>query len=164
MKRLIILFGTFGFALQARAVCPVCTIAVAGGVGLAREFGLDDALVGVWIGGFTMSLSLWFYDWLLKKGKKFWGMKAVSIVAMYAMAILPLFFMKDVWHPLNTLWGINKLLLGTVIGSVFFYLSPWLNQKIKDTNGGKQYFPFQKVVVPVCVLLILTAVFYFITK
>jgi hypothetical protein len=31
-------------------VCPVCTIAVAGGVGLCRYLGIDDLISGSWIG------------------------------------------------------------------------------------------------------------------
>lgn len=164
MKKLLILFGAFGFALQARAVCPVCTIAVAGGVGLARKFGWDDAVLGVWIGGLTMSMSLWFYEWLVKKGKSFWGAKIVSIVAVYAITIMPLFFMKNVWHPENVLWGVNKLLLGTVLGSAFFYISPWVNGQLKKINGAKQFFPFQKVVVSLLILLILSSIFYYLSK
>jgi hypothetical protein len=41
-------------------VCPVCTIAVAGGVGLCRYLGIDDLISGAWIG--ALLFSLFFVD------------------------------------------------------------------------------------------------------
>jgi len=43
----------------ALAVCPVCSIAVAGGVGLSRWLGIDDTISGIWIGGLIISLAIW---------------------------------------------------------------------------------------------------------
>ena len=34
----------------AHAVCPVCTVAVGAGLGLAEWLGIDDSISGLWIG------------------------------------------------------------------------------------------------------------------
>ena len=64
---------------------------------------------------------------------------------------------------MNEIWGIDKLLLGIIFGSVFFLLAVFANDFLKKKNGGKVFFPFQKVVVPIVMLGILSGVFYFLT-
>ena len=44
------------FAKKALAVCPICTVAVATGIGFSRWLGIDDTITGLWIGGLTVSL------------------------------------------------------------------------------------------------------------
>ena len=51
----------------AEAVCPLCTIAVAGGVGFSRWIGIDDTISGLWIGALTLSMALWNINWFDKK-------------------------------------------------------------------------------------------------
>ena len=67
-------------------------------------------------------------------------------------------------HKLNTLWGIDKLAIGIIIGSIGFFGIQMVYNKMKETNGGHPYFPFQKVAMPVGLLSLLSIVFYFITK
>jgi hypothetical protein len=57
----------FAAARPAAAVCPVCTVAVGAGLGLAQWLGIDDVLSGVWIGGLIVSLAFWNDAWLVKK-------------------------------------------------------------------------------------------------
>ena len=64
----------------------------------------------------------------------------------------------------NTLWGIDKFLLGTIVGTIAFYLGARWYVKIKRDNGGHAKFAFQKVVVPLFFLLIATLIFWLITK
>lgn len=101
-------------APTALAVCPVCTIAVAGGVGLSRYLGIDDTIAGVWIGGLTVSMIMWTIDWL--KAKK-WNFKfyiPVTYLAYFAMIVVPLVWSDIIGHPLNKIWGVDKLLLGII--------------------------------------------------
>ena len=44
------------FAKKALAVCPICTVAAATGIGFSRWLGIDDTITGLWIGGLTVSL------------------------------------------------------------------------------------------------------------
>ncbi len=154
----------FLWTSSAQAVCPVCTIAVGAGVGFSRYLGIDDTISGLWIGGLTVSMIIWTINWLDKKNIHFKGRKILTTVGYYALIVVPLYFMKNIWHPLNTLWGINKLLLGIILGGIFFFGGVKYYDYLKEKNGGKAYFPFQKVVMPVSSLLILSLIFYFLTK
>jgi len=167
MKKLyslvIVIFAIF-MAIPAKAVCPVCIVAVGAGVGLSRWLGIDDAITGLWIGGLTLSVSMWTLNWLDKKNYNFFGKRTIVYVGYYALVVIPLYWKELVGHPFNKLWGIDKLVLGIAIGSAGFWAGERLNSYLKKRNGGKVYFPFQKVIIPVSILLILSAIFYFITK
>jgi hypothetical protein len=152
------------FPARAFAICPVCTIAVGAGVGLTRYFGVDDTITGVWIGGLTVSMIMWTINWLNGKNIKFIGRKIITTVAYYALIVLPLFYTGIMGHPLNKMWGIDKLLVGIILGSVFFFIFGEWYQVLKRKNGGKAHFPFQKVAMPVLPLVILSIIFYFITR
>lgn len=151
------------FAKTASAICPVCTVAVGAGVGLAKYLGIDDAITGLWIGALIVSLSMWTINWLTKKFKKTKLLSIITYIGYYIIIVVPLFFMKSVFHPFNNLWGINKLILGIIIGSIIFYIDAKLYEYMKKKNG-KAHFAFEKVVIPISSLLILSFVFYFITK
>jgi hypothetical protein len=58
----------------------------------------------------------------------------------------------------------DKLLLGIVVGSVAFWFGAEWYFHLKEKNGGRAYFPFQKVVMPVSPLIIMSIAFYFLTK
>jgi hypothetical protein len=63
----------------------------------------------------------------------------------------------------NTFWEVDKILLGTVIGSIVFLLGIGAD-KLQRKHYKKIFFPFQKVVFPILALLITSAVFYFIIR
>ncbi len=65
---------------------------------------------------------------------------------------------------LDKLWGVDKLLLGIIVGSVFFFIGGLGYVWLKKHNNDRAYFPFQKVVMPVAPLIILSIIFYFITR
>lgn len=156
--------SSFLFAFSAQAICPVCTFAVGAGVGFSRYLGIDDTISGVWIGGLTVSMIMWTINWLNKKNIRFQGMEIFTSLAYFGLIIIPLYFMKDIWHPLNTLWGINKLLLGIILGGICFFAGARWYDYLKNKNGDKAYFPFQKVAMPVGMLLIFSLIFYFLTR
>jgi len=147
---------------QAQAVCPVCTIAVGAGVGLCRWLGIDDVLSGIWVGGLIISMIGWLLNWLESKQIRFKLRWLAASLFFYSIIILPLFWKGIVGHPLNTFWGIDKLVLGIIFGSFAFLLSIWLNSFLKSKNQGKVFFPFQKVVLPLLFLVITTIIFHYI--
>ncbi len=147
---------------QAKAFCPVCTIAVGAGVGLCRWLGVDDVLSGIWIGGLIVSMIGWSLNWLNKKQIRFKLHWLTVSGIFYLIVILPLYFTGIMGHPLNKFWGIDKLWLGIVFGSIAFLLSFWLNSFLKKINQGKVFFLFQKVVLPILFLVITTLIFHYI--
>lgn len=65
--------------------------------------------------------------------------------------------------PLNTLWGVDKIFLGIVAGSVAFMIGIWADKyqrKVKE----KIFFPFQKVIFPVVALMTASLIFFFLLK
>lgn len=151
-------------AFKASAICPICTVAVGAGVGLSRWLGIDDTITGVWVGALTVSMSMWTVDWLAKKKKMFKGGALVILLAYYLLIVVPLYFTGIMGHPFNRLWGMDKLLLGILGGSIIFYLGTVAYEWLKKKNNGRAHFPFEKVVFPVVSVLIISLVFYFITK
>jgi hypothetical protein len=159
----------FILAFPAHAVCPVCTIAVGAGVGIAEEFGVDDIIIGLWVGGLTVSFIFWTLDWLRKKKFTSLWVEPLTIFFYFLAVILPLFFMKTRGYPiigkeLNKFWGIDKMLLGIMIGSVLFFSGARLYENLKKRNSGRAHFPYQKVVMPIAPLIIASIIFYFLTK
>lgn len=139
-------------------------MAVGAGLGLSRWLGIDDTVAGLWVGGLTVSLIAWTIDWLNRKNIRFKGRKILTVVFYYGLIVVPLFWMGIIGHPFNKMWGIDKLLLGIIIGSIFFLAAGLWYQFLKKKNGGRAYFPLQKVAMPVGALIILSLVFYFLTK
>ena len=166
-KRKILFFLTvFSFLItsSAKAICPICTVAVGAGVGLSRWLGIDDTITGLWIGGLTVSMIMWTIDWLGRKNVYFKKRKTIIAVVYYLLIVAPLYWMDIIGHPFNKIWGIDKLFLGIVFGSIVFWSGANWYFYLKVKNNGHAYFPFQKVVMPVSPLIILSFIFYFLTK
>ena len=163
-KSALTLLLTLGIGLlltrPTYAICPLCTVAVGAGLGLSRYLGIDDVITGVWIGGLTVSSIMWMITWLEgKKIESVWS-KVSVIVSMYGFLGLSLYLLDLVGHPLNQLWGVDKILLGMFFGSVVFFFAAKLHLYLKEKNNDKVYVPFQKVIFTVGSLLLLTIVFY----
>ncbi|OGM15705.1 hypothetical protein A2V56_05620 [Candidatus Woesebacteria bacterium RBG_19FT_COMBO_42_9] len=158
------------FTREVFAVCPVCTIAVGAGLGLSRWLGIDDAISGVWVGGVILSSSFWLIDWLEKKNFKSLSFyykfqyKTLLISAlMYMIVLVPLWTSEIIGHPFNTILGIDKLIFGTLIGSMAFLAGMYLDKKVRQIKG-KQLFSFQKVAFPLGALILTSLILFLITS
>ena len=145
-------------------MCPVCTVAVGAGLGLSRALGIDDAVTSVWIGGLILSMSYWLLDWA---GKKWSSLKISNFkfqilvfVLMYLLTLLPLYWAKYIGRATNTAWGIDKILLGTAVGSIVFLIGLAADKWVR-AKYGRQFFQFQKVVFPVISLLLASLLLHF---
>jgi len=160
----IILLSFLLFPTKAFAVCPVCTVAVVAGLGLSRWFGIDDAISGIWIGGLILSSGLWMASWLSKHNVRLPFLPLWSAILMYILVIVPLVLTGVIGHPLNRLWGIDKLLIGTTVGSIAFLAGVFTDRVVRVMNNGKVRFFYQKVIFPVSFLITSSLIFYFITR
>lgn len=153
-------------AQPAKAVCPVCTIAVGAGVGLSRSLGVNDVISGLWIGALIVSMIVWTLNWFNRKGIDFKGREVVTIAGYYILTVVPMYFSGLIKGPLQTVCacGLDMLMLGIIVGSfAFWFASEWYLH-LKKNNNDKAYFPYQKVAMPLVLLLVLSFVFYFMLK
>jgi len=155
--------ASVGFLSGAMAVCPVCTVAVGAGLEGARLLGVDDVITGIWAGGLTLSLFFWTAGWLKKRGVTNFWLQIVLPFFLYYGLLACVYLMPDITFGANTLWGIDKFMLGVIVGTVAFYMGARWYIKIKRANDGHARFAFQKVVVPLTFLLIATLIFWLIT-
>jgi hypothetical protein len=162
------LFGTLVLTLfvakKTFAMCPVCTIAVGSTLVLLEKWGVDNTVSGLWIGGLLISTSFWTINFLKKKKWDFKGMVPLVILFYYISTIMPLYYYDLIGLPSKMIWGLDKVLVGVILGTIFFMLGHIVYTKIKAANNGRAWFPFQKVVMPILPLAILSVIFYFITK
>jgi hypothetical protein len=144
-------------------MCPVCTVGVIAGLGISRLLGIDDVITSLWIGAFILSFSFITIDWINKKWPKikFSRFQIPFIALMYVLVLVPLKWNGSIGIPLNTLGGIDKIVLGTVIGSIVFLVGVWADKKVRKVKG-KQLMNFQKVVFPVTILAIVSLAMYFV--
>lgn len=163
---ILLSLGWFLFwASPVEAVCPVCTVAVGAGVGISRWLGIDDTVSGLWMGGLIVSSAFWTAAWLEKKGKTWPHKRFWALLAFWAMTLPPLYWSGMVGHSLNTLWGVDRLVLGMMMGSGLFILAVWTDKLLRMTKeGGKVYVPYQKVIIPVTLLTAASLYFYMLTK
>ncbi len=146
-------------------MCPICTVTVIAGLGISRLLGIDDVVTSIWIGAFILSFSFALVEWIKKRWPKLkietWTLPI--IVTTYLLVIIPLKLDGSIGIYRNTLWGIDKITIGIIIGSIVFLIGIWADKKERKIKG-KQLFKFQKVVLPVTGLIISSLVFYFVTK
>lgn len=153
----------FGLVKPTLAVCPVCTVAVGAGLGISRFLGIDDVIAGIWIGGLIVSSGLWFSSWLSNKNWRIPYADFVSVLIFYLFVIPPLYWAGMIGIKGNTLWGIDKIILGIFVGSLVFIFGVWLDKFLKKKNNGKVYVYYQKVIIPVFLLSVASFIFYLIT-
>lgn len=150
----------------AEAVCPACVVVAGAGVGLSRWLHIDDFIIGIWIGGLTVSLIGWFLG-RLDREKNFSRLSRMVIALFfYLMTFVP-FYLADLFakpvvagfYDVNR--DANRLFFGILSGSFVFLIGIWLHQFLKKKNNQRSFFPFQKVILPIGGLLILSLIFYF---
>ena len=164
MKKILVTIPAFLILFLPKmtfAVCPVCTIAVGAGLGLAQWLGIDDSVSGLWIGALIVSVSIWTINWLNGKNIKFKGRKILIFAAYYIIVVIPLYWKGMIGHPLNRLCGIDKLLFGIILGTILFSAGVLFHNYIRKRNGDISYFKGQKIVAGILPLIIASIILYF---
>lgn len=155
------------FTTSVQAVCPVCTVAVGAGLGLARYAGVDDTVSGIWVGGLILSSSFWLSGWLKKQTSLpqliTSRLSLITIASMVALVFIPLWLTQTIGHPFNTIYGIDKLIFGTLVGTALFLLAMRLDKQVRKSKGS-QLFIYQKVAFPVSALVLGSLSMYLLTR
>lgn len=163
ISNLLFLLIWLGQPAPVQAVCPLCTIAVGAGLGISRWLGIDDTITGVWIGGLIVSSGFWLADWLHKKQWLIPKPKSLSSLFFFLLIMPPLYALKMIGLPGNTLGGLDKILLGTLSGMSVFAISVRLDQVLRHLNHQQVFIYYQKVLLPILLLTISSLFFYLLT-
>jgi len=158
----IILLGLFFACTIYAQPCPVCVVAIGAGLGFSRWFGIDDVISSIWIGAFMVSLISWTLIFMRKKNWNFHDDGIIITLSYIALTYIPLYYAGIVGHPENQIWGIDKIIFGSFAGSFMVYVGHWLHAYLKKINNNKSFFNYQRVVVPVAVLLLTSIILWII--
>lgn len=155
---------SIAFPVSTQAVCPVCTLAVGAGLGISRWLGIDDAITGLWIGALATSSGMWFGEWLKSKKVNSNILLTLNYFSFHILLIPTLYLLNIAGNPFNTLWGVDKIILGIIFGTIAFFLSVITDRTIKKKNDGKVLVYYQKVILPMFYLSILSFIFHLLTS
>lgn len=145
-------------------VCPICTVAVGAGVGLSRTLGIDDLISGLWYGALIISSIYWIYNIMDKKKINFKYKNSITFIITYLLFTIPLYFTSILGNPQNYLFGVDKFILGTLLGSTIFFLAVLFDKYLRSVNKNKVLFYFQKVIIPIMFLTFTSLYIHYIIK
>lgn len=145
------------FISSAYAQCPVCVVTVGGGLLIAKKLGIDNLLTAIWISGLNTAISFWFVTFVRKP--KILKNPFLWTLLMYAGTIAYLYGTKQMFNGGGTFLGVDKVLVGLFTGMVVWLLGIGIDKLIRKYNKGKVLFFYQKVIVPLA-LLVLTSVLF----
>lgn len=156
---LALILIAFSAPAWANPACAVCTVAVGASLEIARSYGVDDAIVGVWAGAMLVILGYWMLKWMDKKGWFFKGRDFIVLVSSVAM--IGFMYIKElVYTPqIIGIFYLDGFLFSVLVGALIMHYSSEFYQWMKAKNGGHAHFPFEKVVVPLVALGLASAYF-----
>lgn len=143
------------------AQCPVCIVTVGGGMLIARKLGVDDFLVSFWLSALNTAIAFWLATKVrLKLLKNAYFMSFL----FFLMSLSYFYFTDQINSQNNLLLGVDKIILGTLLGMLAMFAGNGFYTYIKAKNQGKTPFPYAKVIFPLSLLLLLTLLFKLIFK
>jgi hypothetical protein len=123
-------------------MCPICTVGLGAGISLSRYLGISDLISGLWIGAFIGSVLL------------------ISIKRWYLFIISVSFFIYMVISYEHFIT--KELSCGTALGIVLFSISYKIDNDLRENK--RPLFSFQKVIIPLAILLIFSLFLYLLTN
>ena len=175
----LFLFGIVALTLilpSISAHCPLCTGGAVVGVGVTRSLGVDDSIVGLFAGAVIVSTVLWFNKWLFKKNIKIPFQETLLVILSFLSFAIPFYLgglitnfdmVKSMpeYHSMLGMgvFGIDKLLFGMIVGSIFVWGAFKFSDFIKEKKG-RVLWHFQGVSFMFITLLVLSLIFWIITK
>ncbi len=159
-------FASVLLPIKAYAFCPLCAVATGFFLGIFRWLGVDDTIIGLWIGAFIFSVSILFNNYLIRKNRKIPFQIFFVVLSSYLVTISALLLTNSInpFNPYNNILGINKIIFGMILGSLTLLITPKLNNLLKEQNEGKNFISHQKVIAAVGLLLIISLGFYFLIQ
>ncbi len=159
-KRLFLSFFSLIFLARfVSAHCPLCTIGAGAAAAGAVWLGVSKVAVALFIGGFAMSMGMWFSNIIKKKYIPF--QKILIVIVVFFTTILPLSPIFSAIGPLyisfigdyGLTYALNYSLISSLFGGLIVFSSPFLSKKITNIRGGK-IIPYQGVMLTLSLLII----------
>ncbi len=149
------------FPIKALAFCPLCVVATGAFTALFRWLGVDDTIIGLWLGGFILSISIVVNNFLIRKGKRIKFQLFLILAIFYSLAALSL-YQFGALTPYNKIFGIDKIFFGMILGSLLLLLPPHLDKILRKQNQGKIFISHQKMLIAISLLIIFSLGLYLI--
>lgn len=156
-----LVFASIFLPIKALAFCPLCVVTTGTFLGIFRWLGVDDTIIGLWLGGFILSISMVFNNFLIKKGKRIRFQLVLILLVFYGFAALSL-YQFGALTSYNKIFGIDKIFFGMILGSLLLLLSPQLDKILRKQNQGKIFISHQKMLIAISLLIIFSLSLYFI--
>ncbi|MEK7078932.1 MAG: hypothetical protein AAB929_02580, partial [Patescibacteria group bacterium] len=80
-------------------------------------------------------------------------------VAFFVLTVGSLVYTKQIGHVGNTYLGVDKILVGLTVGFAISLIAILIDRLIRIKNKGKVLFYYQKVIIPLVLLIITTGIF-----
>jgi hypothetical protein len=155
------------------AHCPLCTIGAGAAAAGAVWLGVQKVAVAVLIGGFAMSMGMWFARVIRKRWNYFKGQDAFVIIGVFLLTVLPIlpiigqttgFYLSlfgDYGGLFNRTYVLNLSLFSSLLGGVIVYFSPLLSKKVTKLRRNK-IIPFQGIILTIALLIVTGAIVHFV--
>lgn len=153
-------------AIPVSAHCPLCTVGAAVAAGGAAWLGVDQVVIGLFVGAFAVSMGWWIAN-LIKK-RIIPGQKFLIILLSFLTTVIPILpLMKGVYplylsvigeygSILNRTYVLNLFLMGSILGSMIVSLTPSLSSYITEKRNTT--IPFQGTILTLAMLIIIGTV------
>ncbi|MBI2970943.1 MAG: hypothetical protein HYY37_00825 [Candidatus Aenigmarchaeota archaeon] len=157
-----VLFSFFTFLPAAMAHCPLCSAATGMAVATTRIYGIDDAVVGLFIGGFAVSTALWMHNVAFKRnGKKMMIAYQQHIFVLVSLALtLVTVYLAGMLDSKYLIFGMDKLFFGTIAGTAVASLAFVAHQQLRAGNGNSNFIPMQGIILPLAALVVASVGMY----
>jgi hypothetical protein len=157
---LLVLLGR-GYAGGAPLVCTVCSVGIVSGLGVVRILGISENVIALWYGATLFVASCWILYYLKSKNMNKRAVNFVAFISSYLL-VIPLYVGKNqsvIFNQKKTLF-VDSFIFFVLLGSVVVFASEKCYKYIKNKNG-KPHFPFEKVVLPIASLLVVSLIISF---
>lgn len=157
MKILLLSF-LFLLAKQSLALanpaCAVCAIAIGASLEIARYLGVSDNVIGLWSGALLAVIGYFTILWFDKKNWKFKYRDALIMILSFSM--IGTVYINEVKYNPEMFGFLDPFLFSSIVGLIIFILSQKIYEWMKINNSGHAHFPFEKVVLPLVMLFLLS--------
>ncbi len=163
------LFSSFLAALialpaVAMAHCPLCTAATGMAVAGARVYGIDDLFVGMFFGAFVVSGAFWTSNLIKKRMKKeYLPYQDIVLTILFLTTTILTYYLGGLLGSNAAdmkMLGVDKLFFGTLAGTFMTSAAFYAHDLLRFRNGGKNYLPFQSMVLALLFVSLASFGFY----